>query len=123
VKVYVASRFERQAELRGYAAELKAMGHTITSRWLTEETAEGDLDKLLVNGRNDMADVKACELLVVFTHEGLARGGMHVEFGMALAWAKRVIVVGPRSTIFHHLPFVMHFDDWAAARAYIETLL
>lgn len=123
MKIYLASKFERQAELCEYARQLRDAGHTITARWLTEEFSGGQPWEHLSRLRNyaaiDMQDVKDSDMLVVFTHEGLARGGMHVEFGMALAWNKTVIVVGPRSTIFHHLPFVRQFNDWPAARAYI----
>lgn len=41
-----------------------------------------------------------------------SRGGRHVEFGMALALGKRVIVVGPRENVFHLLPEVEVHVNW-----------
>jgi hypothetical protein len=38
------------------------------------------------------------------------RGGRHVEFGAAVATGKRLIVVGHRENLFHHLPGVEFFD-------------
>lgn len=38
-----------------------------------------------------------------------ARGGRHVEFGVAVASCKRLVVIGPRENIFHHLPRVEVF--------------
>jgi hypothetical protein len=52
--------------------------------------------------------------LISFTDGAPARGGRHVEFGMAYAWGKRLIVVGPREHVFHALPLVEHYPDWAA---------
>jgi hypothetical protein len=45
---------------------------------------------------------------VAFTEEPpifpvASSGERHVEFGIALAAGKRVCIVGPRETMFHHL--------------------
>jgi hypothetical protein len=43
----------------------------------------------------------------------LATGGRHVEFGLALAQGKRVIIVGPRENVFHYLlPDAQIFAYW-----------
>lgn len=123
MRIYVASRFERQVELQGYAAQLRASGHKVTSRWLIEEADEvgapstwlGHADRLRKYAGIDLEDIEDCDTFMVFTHEGMARGGMHVEFGYALALGKRIIVVGPRPTLFHYLSRVLQFDDWASA--------
>lgn len=41
-----------------------------------------------------------------------ARGGRHVEFGLAIAWEKRIVVIGPRENIFHWLPMVEHYPNF-----------
>ena len=59
-------------------------------------------------GLIDQEDVLAADALVCFTEppgDG-GSGGRHVELGMALALGRRVIVVGRREHIFHHLPEV-----------------
>ena len=59
--------------------------------------------------------MEAADALIAFTERPraeLTRGGRHVEFGMALAWRKRVLVVGPRETVFHTLGQVEHFWKW-----------
>ena len=43
-----------------------------------------------------------------------ARGGRHVEFGMAIAAQKRIVVIGPRENIFHWLPMIEQFDTFDA---------
>ena len=58
-------------------------------------------------------------MLIAFSEEpragGASRGGRHVEFGLALAWGKGVVVVGPRENVFHTLPQVEHFWRWPEA--------
>ena len=53
-----------------------------------------------------------CDMLVSLQEEprNNSRGGRHVEFGIAIGLSKIVIAVGPRETVFHHLPEIRHFD-------------
>ncbi len=67
----------------------------------------------------DIEYLADADCLVSFTErptEGVswaARGGRHVEFGVALATGKRLCLVGPRENIFHHLPRVEVFRGLA----------
>jgi hypothetical protein len=123
--IYIASKFERQAEMKVYAKMLRANGHVVTSRWLEEETDEvgtklgwqHDPARLQKFAQIDLDDIRSAHLLLIFTHEGLSRGGMHVEFGYGMALGKRLIVVGPRPTLFHFLPSVLQVDSWDEACA------
>ena len=53
-----------------------------------------------------------------------ARGGgsRQVEFGMALALGKTVIVVGPMEHLFHRLPEVQVVETWKDAVSFIVSL-
>ena len=66
----------------------------------------------------------AADGVIVFTgmpNSVLATGGSHVEFGLALAQGKRVIVVGPRENVFHYLlPESQIFGTWNQAFATIR---
>ena len=42
---------------------------------------------------------------------GDGRGGRHVEFGYAASRGKRLTIIGPRETVFHHLDGVEHFEN------------
>ena len=65
-------------------------------------------------GRLD--DVAAADAVVCFLEPGGGgNGGRHVEFGMALAWGKRTIVVGEPEHLFHTLPSVRVYPTWADA--------
>lgn len=61
---------------------------------------------------NDWEDVTGADLVISFTEaprSSANRGGRHVEYGIALALKKRVIVIGYRENIFHWLPQVEFF--------------
>jgi hypothetical protein len=111
MKIYLAARFDRSGEMLGVAAALSRAGHFVTSRWIHGRQNAPDL----VSAVEDIEDLADADCLVSFTErptEGVswaARGGRHVEFGVAVATGKRVCVVGPRENIFHHLPRVEVF--------------
>jgi nucleoside 2-deoxyribosyltransferase len=111
-KVYVAARFERQAEARDLAHALIANGFSVTSRWLTAPgLALGDPCLSELWGRRDLNDVDACDVYLLLSDEVLGRGGKDFEGGYAFARGKRLVVVGPRAHVFHFLPGVRHVRD------------
>jgi len=123
--IYIAARFSRRPEANELARKLQARGHTITSRWvkpdtnhvlpagLSEQAADAERTRFAIE---DVADVIAADWMISLMEEPRSngRGGRHVEFGMALARGCRVTIIGPRETVFHHLPSVEHFDNVAA---------
>lgn len=135
--IYLASRYSRRLELCGYREELLALGHDVTARWLNGEhqvdnegvaIGEGGEQRVESGGdaiaakfaQDDFEDVATARLVIAFTEVprgpgGSSRGGRHVELGMALAWAKDIIVVGPRENVFCWLPCVDHFETWEGA--------
>ncbi|HLK90206.1 MAG TPA: hypothetical protein VKZ18_09950 [Polyangia bacterium] len=121
MKIYIASRYDRRFEMLGVTAVLMRAGHVVTSRWI-----EGRGDGPEVAAAEDLEDVLRADCLVSFTEEPAAgvawsaRGGRHVEFGLAVAAGKRLCIVGPRENIFHFLPRVEVFrstDDLVVALA------
>lgn len=125
MRIYLAARFGRQQELRGYRDELVAMGHIVTSRWLDEESQAGDVgndgspDALRHFAEIDLQDLVDADCVVSFTEApsaAPARGGRHVEFGVAWSIGKRLIVIGHRENVFHHLVEVEFCETWEAAR-------
>ncbi len=111
MRIYLAARFDRSAEMVGVAGVLARAGHFVTSRWIHGRQNSPDL----LSAVEDVEDLTRADCLVSFTErptEGVpwaARGGRHVEFGVAVAMGKRLCVVGPRENIFHHLPRVEVF--------------
>lgn len=138
-RVYLAARYSRFPEMQGYRAQLAEIGLRVQARWVdgehekvdgiaTHEQAAGFAD-------DDVADLLGADIVISFTedpegpHVGRARGGRHVEFGMA--WAARrfrrgtgqtpeLFVVGHRENVFHHLPEVKFFDTWPECLAFLR---
>jgi hypothetical protein len=125
VRVYLASRFARQPELKAIAAELTEAGAVITSRWLTSPRPL-DRSDLLRDGwarhiaEMDFSDLCSSDACIAFTEhreQPQGRGGRHAEVGIALGRGVRVILVGPREHAFHCLPGVEQYDTWREARS------
>lgn len=130
MKVYLAARFSRRHECHELAKILQSIGHTITSRWVLP-----DADHVLPAGQSQQAsdlerrrfamedceDVRACDWIISLMQEPRdnSRGGRHIEFGMGLGLGKRLTIIGPRETVFHHLDEVEHFET---KEQFIETL-
>lgn len=123
MKFFLSARYSRRDELRRVRTELIKRGHTVVSRWLDTEWEHKDDQGSSAappayrakHALEDFEDVRACDCLVAFTDPpgaGGRRGGRHVEFGLAAAWGKKLIVVGPLENIFHHLPGVKCFPEY-----------
>jgi nucleoside 2-deoxyribosyltransferase len=121
MRYHLAARYARRVELCRYRDQLLSMGDTVTSRCL-------DFRKMpswsCVIAREDCEDLMAADAVIIFTeirNTVLATGGRHVEFGLALAQGKRVIIVGPRENVFHYLvPDSQIFATWNKAFATIR---
>lgn len=131
MKAYLAAAFGRQAEIRTYRDQLTAIGHEVTSTWLDhEESAKYDPPGPLWGERAeiDIADIHKADTVISFTDGALARGGRHVEYGIAIALNKRRVIVGPMEHVFHCLPGFIHIESpevlmrWAAGMASFEKL-
>ena len=120
-KIYLASRYGRQEELKGYKTTLESMGYEVTSSWVDkpfvpyEDPKCGDAFKRL-SAYDDWIDLRAADTLVLFTEDPLegygSRGGKDVEFGMALEREMDIFGVVPRTHVFSHLPEAEWFTTW-----------
>ena len=134
MRIYLAARYSRREELNDYKADLEAMGHVVTSRWLSGEHkwdgegvehSEND-DMLTVPpeiaqrfAMDDLEDIDVADALIAFTEvarTGPARGGRHVELGYALGRDLIVFAVGPVENVFVAHPSVTVFDRWEPDR-------
>jgi hypothetical protein len=116
--IYLAGRYSRRDQLRNVADELRRLGHVINSRWLETDwvsrpnkSSAAPPEYREKYALIDMEDVRAANCVISFTEapgDG-SRGGRHVEFGLAVGLEKRLIVVGHRENLFHHLPGVEFF--------------
>ena len=131
LKIYLAARYSRQAELNGYRADLEAVGHVVTSRWLlgfhqiTDEglSVQAKEEERTRFAMEDFSDVMDADVLIAFTEEprsSNSRGGRHVELGVALGTGKAVVIVGPAENVFCCLPVVSRYDTWVEFRSDLD---
>lgn len=121
MRLYLASRFARGAEMEQFAEQARAAGFEVTSRWHNGSHGDPNIDSDLTHpgmpryAVEDLNDVARADVVVSFTHGGGGKGGRHVEFGLGLAWNKRMVVVGPREHVFHTVDGVERVDTWSEA--------
>ncbi len=122
MRIYLAARWGRKMEMRRVRAELKEMGHVVTSRWLDlPENEDGEVgnSRSLESCREDadmvIEDMDDAEVCLAFTEPagiGPMRGGRHTEVGYFLGKGKPVWVVGHHENIFHSLAVTRFFSGW-----------
>ena len=120
--IYVAAPYAAREWVRENVAEpLRAAGHRITSDWLQESTPieAGTLaaavaladDQVMDHVHSDVFGVAKADMLVMVTPDWIeersgapvpvsSSGGRHVEFGIALAYGKRLMVLGDPENVF-----------------------
>lgn len=122
-KIYLAAAYSESESMLGVRDVLQVLGHEVTSRWidtakhhpyplgpetLTDEPVLGRL-----HAKADMEDVRAADWVIVFTTVPSTSGGFHTEVGMALAWGKKITIVGPRCNVFQCVPDIEHHRSWS----------
>ena len=128
MRIYIASRYGRRAEMVEAARQLEALGHEVTGRWIDGEHEAADAKASVWERRQwaeeDLADIDRADLLIAFTETpdgGYSRGGRHAEFGYALGRGKQVWLVGGPEHVFHCLPQVDCFPTWSHCLTYIAV--
>lgn len=130
MRVYVAGKFERVAEVREIQERLRADGHEIVADW-TGHSAAGLSgvaleDYLRDCAESDAAGVKVADALVLL-HDDNCRGGF-TEFGIALGAGKLVAVIGGRTAaptrgpIFYFSRDVHHFGTAEEVAAWLRWM-
>lgn len=125
MRVYLASRYQRREEMKGHRDYLQnILGHEVTARWLdfedehpeaaagveADEAAHVRDDYREMISLMDIADIIAADCLVLFTPAG-TRGGCNVEWGVAVALGKQLVLVGVPGNVFHYVPDATKYED------------
>jgi nucleoside 2-deoxyribosyltransferase len=124
VKIYLAARYSRYPEGSSFrppadgprSHESVDCGNYPPRRFRPQRsTNDGAACRLAGEA---LQDVLSADSIIAFTEEPRSdgRGGRHVEFGVAVAMGKRLIVVGPRENAFHCLSEVAVYPTWKACR-------
>lgn len=130
MRIYMAAQYAKKLEIANYAEQAEAVGIHVRADWLEEsEAPEATLDSVSDKlksryAQQDWWDIGACDIFVFFSEpqdNQPPRGGRHVEFGMAIALGKEIVVIGEPENIFHYLPGIKieFFGTWNSALAYL----
>jgi len=125
MKIYLAASYVRRLEILGYKQLLEEDGIIITSEWVTgihEQTPWTET----TYAQHDLECIREADIFMGFTEpenvdSKYKRGGRHVEFGYAIAYGKRLVIVGPLENAFYYLLNVIQFSDFAKARTYLRS--
>lgn len=125
--VYLASRYEDRPRMQEWKAQLEAAGYVVSSRWINgsheiNEDDKGDEERRRF-AEEDLADLLAAGIFLCHSDRSFfrsGRGGRHVEFGVAIATGKRILMVGERENVFHWLPRVEVFPTFDRALAALK---
>jgi len=113
MKIYIASFYDTRDRLRPIIGLLERIGHTVTSRWISQQENEADNitdQDWRIYGERDLEDIRNADILICDTLDETPRGGREVELGYAMALGKLAITVGPKRNIFHRL--LPNHRDW-----------
>jgi hypothetical protein len=129
MQIYLAARYGRFPEMQRHATALMALGHQITSRWIwgVHQALDSHLLHPTFRHRSaqfaaeDQEDLRCADTFIGFSEIlGLpSRGGRHVELGMALAWEKRILIIGGAEHVFHCLPGLEHYSTLQEVPAFV----
>ena len=123
LKVYVAGRYEDQADLRQFALDLeREMGWLVISSWLWSPATRADIDQDEVlaaeTARACLTEIRHCDMVILDTGTPTQTGGREFEAGFAHALGKIVVCRGPARNIFHTLLPEVHLGQDAEAAAH-----
>lgn len=133
-KYYFAARYSRNAEMRRYRDELETLvpDAKVTSVWIDQhggtlldsvaaKALNTDPASVVHYAQTDLDNLKESDVVVSFTGQGgEGKGGRHVEFGMALAAGRYLVIIGPRENVFHTFDWIRVYPTW---QAFLSSLL
>ena len=106
MKVYIAASYTRYEEAYQLGIKLEDKGFEIVSFWHQGKEKIPDYGSGERAIRDQFA-IEQCDLFIELIGDDGSKGGRHCELGMALAWNKKVILIGEvDGCIFQNLPWL-----------------
>ena len=97
MKFYIGSGLQNAPQVRQLAQLLKAAGWEHTYDWTASLHTPLSLDTLRTMGEREFQGVKDADVVILLSPRGK---GTHTEFGMALAWGKKVYLCHGDDSLF-----------------------
>lgn len=122
MKIYLASRFEAQKQLREVRKRIhEGSDHLVISRWIdsspdrppyTDGKEWEEYSKRC--GVLDLLDLSNADWAIFDLTLDMSgcKGGVYVEMGYCLATNKSIAIVGRRTNVFCYDSRIRHFKDW-----------
>ena len=111
--IYLASNWDSKPRMRALRDQIQLRGHTVLSSWLDDPTTEYIVDSPN-DARNDLDEIRRCDLLICDTAESSSTGGREVEIGYAMGHRVSVWIIGPQRNIFHSIAD-RYYTNWVDA--------
>ena len=106
---YLSARHMRRHELLVAKERLESIGVEVTARWLDSLEQPREIAQV------SREDIELADAYVLLGDERGDSGHRHVEFGLAMALGKPIIVVAPAAeNIWQRLPGVTIVPEWEA---------
>ena len=97
MKFYIGSGLQNAPQVRQLAQLLKDAGWEHTYDWTASLHTPLSLDTLRTMGEREFQGVKDADVVILLSPRGK---GTHTEFGMALAWGKKVYLCHGDDSLF-----------------------
>ena len=125
MKIYIASSDQHAG--KALRDTLASAGHSVTSRWLDDPdyvSLPADAVKNRASAVSNIDDIRPVALLILRAEPDgtFARGGKHVETGVALALQKPILVLGYPENVFHWHPSVTIVHDTSELSEQVRRL-
>ncbi len=117
-QIYIAAPYPLKDEALLLRRRLLVAGFRVVARWLDEQEENSNRTARLCLDDVDGADIVVAMNPPTWANAGT--GGRHVELGYALARNKRIVVIGPRTNVFHHHADIHTVDSVDQAMAIVS---
>lgn len=113
LKIYIGASYPRIKEAEALGEKLDTKGFIVLSLWHQESKSTKDSDYFSgLRALRDKEGVKYCDIFIEFIGDEKSHGGRHCELGMALAWGKRIMLIGDKDKcIFTNLPWLARYKN------------
>lgn len=106
MKIYLAASHPRKEEIIKLAQQLEERNFEIVSFWHLEDKPDYRSGE---RAMRDQSAIQQCDLFVELIGDDMSKGGRHCELGIALAWNKKIILIGDSENefcVFTNLPWL-----------------
>lgn len=126
MKIYIAGSMTDQEYLRIIRQRINLLGHEVTASWLDAGFAYGDrrctASHMKHEAPRDVAEIHAADLFILNRRHRSA--GKMTELGMAIAFEKRIWLVGPPAipNVFYGYAERPAFPNWCSVFETLEKI-